>query len=41
MICNSNVIRIVAQEWYPHPAVKEMFEKADIELVVRNENYVS
>jgi len=38
MICNSNVVRIVAQEWYPHPTVKEMFENADIELVVRNSN---
>ena len=41
MICNSNVVRLVAQAWYPHPAVKEMFEKANIELVVRNEDNVS
>lgn len=38
MICNSNVVRIVAQEWYPHPTVKKMFENANIELVVRNNN---
>ena len=41
MLCNSNVVRIVAQEWYPHPIVREMFETANIELVVRNENNVS
>jgi len=41
MICNSNVVRIVAQEWYPHPTVREIFEKANIELVVRNEDNVS
>ena len=41
MICNSNVVRIVAEEWYPHPMVKEMFRNANIELVVRNEKNVS
>ena len=41
MICNSNVVRLVAQEWYPHPDVKAMFEKAHIELVIRNEDNVS
>ena len=41
MICNSNVIRIVAKEWYPHPTVKAMFKKASIELVVRNEDNFS
>ena len=41
MICNSNVVRIVAKEWYPHPDVKDMFRIADIELVIRNEDNVS
>ena len=35
MICNSNVARIVATEWYPHTAVKEMLEIANIELEIR------
>jgi len=41
MICNSNVIRVVAQEWYPHPMIKTLFETANIELLVRNENNAS
>ena len=35
MICNSRVSRIVAKEWYPHTAVKEMLDIANIELEVR------
>jgi len=41
MLCNSNVVRIVAQKWYPHPTVREMLAKVNIELVVRNEDNVS
>lgn len=35
MLCNSNVKRIVALEWYPHQVVKDMLKTADIELEVR------
>ena len=35
MICNSNVERIVASEWYPHTAVKNMFELAKISLEIK------
>ena len=34
MICNSNVKRVVAQEWYAHPEITIMFKQADIELKV-------
>ena len=35
MICNSKVRRIVATEWYPHIAVKEMLHLAKISLEVK------
>ena len=35
MICNSNVKRVVALEWYVHKEVTSMLEKAGIELVVK------
>ena len=34
MICNSNVKRIVAKEWYVHEAVKEMLTLAHIEVEI-------
>ena len=36
MICNSNVKRIVAKEWYVHPTVKEMLALAHIEVEILN-----
>ena len=35
MICNSNVVRIVANEWYPHTVVKDMLKTAKIALEIR------
>ena len=35
MICNSNVKRVVAMEWYAQPEITEMLRKARIELVVK------
>ena len=35
MLCNSNVTRIVAIEWYAHPGITNIFKKADIELDVK------
>ena len=42
VICNSNVTRIVASGSYKHsPVTDRLFEKANIELLVRNRNNVS
>ena len=35
MICNSNVKRVVATEWYAHPEITGMLRVAGIELVVK------
>ena len=35
MICNSNVKRVVAMEWYAQSEITEMLRKARIELVVK------
>ena len=35
MLCNSSVVRIVANEWYPHTAVKDMLKVAKIDLEIR------
>tara|TARA_Y100000310_G_scaffold345435_1_gene465002 strand:- start:10399 stop:10848 length:450 start_codon:yes stop_codon:yes gene_type:complete len=35
MICNSEVKRIVASEWYPHIVVKDMLQLAEISLEVK------
>tara|TARA_Y100000310_G_C20506280_1_gene726574 strand:- start:427 stop:771 length:345 start_codon:yes stop_codon:yes gene_type:complete len=35
MICNSNVVRIVANEWYPHAMVVKMLDQAKISLEVK------
>ena len=35
MLCNSNVVKIVASEWYVHPMVKMMLEQANISIDVK------
>ncbi len=35
MICNSKVVRIVANQWYAHTAVKDMLQLAKISLEVK------
>ena len=35
MICNSNVTRVVAGEWYAHPEITGLLRTAGIELVVK------
>ena len=35
MICNSNVKRVVATEWYTQPEITGMLRKAEIELHVK------
>ena len=35
MICNSNVRRVVAIEWYAHPDITGLLRKAGIELDVK------
>jgi deoxycytidylate deaminase len=39
MICNSNVQRVVAVEWYAHPDITGMLRKADIELKVMKRRF--
>ena len=34
MICNSNIRRVVAIEWYAHPEIRSMLRQAGIELTV-------
>ena len=34
MICNSNVIRVVAKEWYAQPEITGMLRKANIKLEI-------
>jgi dCMP deaminase len=34
MICNSNIKRVVAMEWYAHPEITDMLRTAGIELLV-------
>jgi len=40
MICNSKVVRIVAQTWYTHPTVKEMLRLANIDVEIRPINEI-
>ena len=37
MVCNSNVKRVVAIEWYAHPDITSMLRTAEIELEVNKE----
>ena len=41
MICNSNVKRVVAMEWYAQPEITGLLRKAGIELVVKRSINVS
>ena len=41
MICNSNVIRVVAKEWYAQPEITGMLKTAGIELVVKGSKNAS
>ena len=41
MICNSNVKKVVAGEWYVHNEVNGMLRKAGIELEVKRLKNVS
>ena len=38
MLCNSNVKRVVASEWYAHPGITEMLSKAGIALEIIRRN---
>ena len=40
MICNSNVKRVVASEWYAHPVITAMLKTAGIELEVKGQKNV-